>query len=322
MPPHSRRRWQMPSPDFSRQGSAPATSAPAACRLSHTARAVPVHRAQRLVHRDAGAHQRLVVEVARAERAARPGGGPVTGSPATVSRRAPCESSSMPPGREAARGEHHGVGRQRPGPGRGAHAHARHAARRLPPRPTAGGPSTSRPPGGGAAAVEQRVLEAHPRHGGRQAWGSRRRAPRAAPAGRPTPRPARSRPSTAGSATVSPGSSCGRSSSASARRSAGSSRPRAMHRPAPRRPGRAAADVADLQRAAPRRGRRPAGRPRGRLSASSEGKKSFSGAQADDGEARSPRAGRPRRCSRGASAVGRATPTAVGSSRLRSGSPA
>ena len=89
-----------------------------------------------------------------------PGAGPRTGSPATVSRRPPRESSSIAARREAAGGEHDGVGRQRPRPRRLAHPHAGHAAEApsTPDRVRARAPAGPRPR---ASAAVSGPLQAH-----------------------------------------------------------------------------------------------------------------------------------------------------------------
>ena len=141
-------------------------------------------------------------------------------------------------------------------------------------------------------------------------------ARRGAPAGRPTPRrAARARPPRA-AARSRPGSSIGRSSSARRARSAGTSSARACTGAATSvQPGRPDHDSVS--------GRASTGWPRparGRLSARSAGKKSRSARR----PATANRAGpsrRPAAIAAGATAVGRATPTAVGSSRLRRPSP-
>ena len=247
MPPRTRRRWRCPRRDFSRHGSAPATSAPAAWRLAHTAAPPRSSGRMRVVHRQAGAHQRLVVEVARAEaRRARAGGRPPAGRrPSRV--RAPCESSSMPPAAKppvASTTASAGSARVRAAsrtrtpvtrPPAALHAHGRAG-------PAAGSPPAAR--SGRRAAASAAACPAPT--GGRVGISDHRRAqpllqvvPRLAGRVQARPPPA------------APRSRRARSAGAARRRArarrAGSSRPRACTGPATSaRPGRA--DHGDLER--------------------------------------------------------------------------
>ena len=152
----------MPSPDFSRQRLGPGHDAAGGVEVVPdrvAARRRPG--ASRSSTAEPAAHQRLVVEVARAEprrpRAAR------TGRPSTASCRAPCESSTMPPAAKppvASTTASAGSARVR---GAVVHPHAAHpAARALASRwPT--GPAPGRPPAARSAAVE-RALQPHAGH--------------------------------------------------------------------------------------------------------------------------------------------------------------
>ena len=304
----------MPSPDFSRQGSAPATSAPAAWRFAQTGAPSSSDRPHALVDGDAAAHERLGVEVARAQARAA-GGGPADRQPGHGLAQAAARVELDRPRREAAGGEHDGVGRQRPHPRRLAHPHAGHApggdldAR---PRP---GPARARPPAAASAAVSgalqahardarrhrrhlgdrraEQLLEVLPRLGGplepdhrRQQDGLPRLDARAA-----APRPG---------VAARPG-----------RRA----RARAPGRPRPR-----ARAAPDQPTSTGRASTAPPGRSaRLRFSATSAGIEVLERAQARPRPGGRRRAGRRRRSLAGASAVGRAAPTAVGSSMLRPG---
>ena len=321
LPPHSRRRWRCPRPTSRATGSAPATSAPAAWRLAHTGGAVRGR---------PGASRSSTASPARISgwwsrwrglRRGAPPGGPVTGSPATVSVQGAVRVELDAAGREAARGEHHGVGRERPRRGpRRARSTPRHAPAARPRRPPPTGPARGgRPPRAGRSS-SARCSRMPGTEGGRVGISDDRRAepllqvvPRLAGAlaGRAPPAAPRSRRARA---------------AAAARRASARAQGRVVERrgraPAPAtsaRPGRADEAISS--------GRASTRRPVGQVGArqvvgQQRGEEVLQRAQPDDGEARSraqvARAAMPA----GASAVGRATPTAVGSSRLRPRSPA
>ena len=265
MRPRRRRRGRCPRPTSRARARRRRPGAPAAWRFAQTGAPSSPTGAHALVHGDAAAHERLGVEVARAEARAA-GGGPADREPGDGLAQAAPRVELDRPRREAAGGEHDGVGRQLPHPRRLAHPHAGHApggdldAHRVRAQHEAA-PGLGQRRGEGALQAHARARTAAPS-------GPRRPAPRAGPGGRPTPRPpARARPPPAAT-TVSPGSMRGRSSSASRRRSAGSSSPRAWTGPATSaRPGRA-----DQPTSTARASTRPPGRSaRLRFSATSPG---------------------------------------------------
>ena len=262
--------------------------------------------------------QRLVVEVARAERGSPARAG--TGRPATVSRSAAARVELDAPRGEAAGGQHDGVGRQRPGARRLVHPHAAHpAVRALEAHGRRAQHEVARRP----RAARRRARAAAACPAPTAGWSAPRRpARRAGPGGRSRPRPA-------APARPSPGSSDESRrarSAAAARRPAGAARPGRRGRgraPAPpRRPSPGRADQpTSTARALDRGALRQVGAAL-RLSARSAGIEVLERAQPDGHDAHRRRRGRPAAIAGGREGrrAGRRRPR-VGSSMLRPGSP-
>ena len=196
--------------------------------------------------------------------------------------------------------------------------HAASPARPRPRRPPRAGPARRRPPAA-RRAVEQRLLQAHARHRRRQGRDLDHRRAEHGPAGRPTPR----RPRRGRAPRAAPRSRRARAAAAARRRararSAGSSSAAGVHRARRRRPARAARDRSSSS--GPRLHARAVGQVGARqVVGQQRGIEVLQRAQPDDREAGRRRArspGRDRRRARAPWAGPR--PTAVGSSRLRSG---
>ena len=291
---------QMPSPDFSRHGSGAGHAGRRRRAGWPTPRRRPVSsgRSASSTVRPAR-HQRLVVEVARAEAAQRLGRGAGHRQPERPSRAARRASRAR---RRPPRSRRWRAPRRRPaarasGP-RSRTTHPGQAPACASP-PTAVGPEQQAAARRGAAASSSARLEPHARHGRREAWGSR---PAGAPSALLQPRPTPRRPAPAraprASPTVSPGSSRGRSSSASARRER-----RLVERPGEdraRHVGLAGARARRTDLSAPGRDRRAVGQVGARqVVGEQRGVEVLQGAQPDDREASARRAGRRRPSSGG-----------------------